>query len=153
MSTTPAQATTINTEALLEYYKEQLQHGRHIEVQRSTVAGIAFTMSGAIIGELLKHGPLSRQQLPYTVTLLCVGLFALVLSAKLYERFRLHNETAKLARNMLEPRLAALRKQAEDTNRTKYPKVFAVRLHVIWNLTFAVVTAIGLVTTAIAYSQ
>ena len=51
----------------LEYYKEQLEHGRHIEVQRSTVAGLGIAISGAIVGELLKK-PLAREQLPYTVT-------------------------------------------------------------------------------------
>ena len=40
--------------AELEYYQEQLEHGRHTEAQRSTVTGLAFTISGAIIGELLK---------------------------------------------------------------------------------------------------
>src|SRR5215813_118870 len=88
-----------NHQVLLEYYKEQLVHGRHIEAQRSTIAGVAFAISGAIIGELLKTGQLTTEQLPFTVTLLCVGLFACLLSAKLYERFRLHNGIARLARN------------------------------------------------------
>ena len=40
--------------AELEYYKEHVAYGRHIELQRSAVAGLAATLSGAIIGELLK---------------------------------------------------------------------------------------------------
>jgi len=62
--------------AELEYYKEQLAHGRHIEVQRSTVAGLALTVSGAIIGKLLENMPLGKEMLPYTITLIVVGLLS-----------------------------------------------------------------------------
>src|SRR5262249_3165861 len=98
--------------AEIEYYKEQLEHGRHTASQQSTVAGIATTISGAIIGELLKDG-LTRAALPYTVTLCLLNFFALLISAKLYERFRLHNETAKLVRNKIDPNLAGFRRKAE----------------------------------------
>lgn len=146
----PASAASVqppHAQALLEYYKEQLAHGRHIEVQRSTIAGVAFTISGAIIGELLKKGQLSAEQLPFTVTLLCVGLFACLFSAKLYERFRLHSGIARLARNQLDPTLAQLRKEAEGENRKKYPFLFRLRLHVVWNLLFGIVLMLGLITT------
>jgi hypothetical protein len=70
--------------AELEYYKEQLAHGRHIEVQRSTVAGLAITISGAIIGKLLEKQPLKKEMLPYTMSLIVIGLVSWLLSAKLY---------------------------------------------------------------------
>jgi len=136
--------------AELEYYKEQLAHGRHIEVQRSTVAGLAVAISGAIVGELLKK-PLTREQLPYTVTLCFVNLVALLISAKLYERFRMHNETAKLVRNKMDPSLAGYRQQVGATISAKYPLLFCLRLHVIWNSLFGVLSLLGLVTTIIAY--
>ncbi len=139
-----------HAQALLEYYKEQLAHGRHIEVQRSAIAGVAFTISGAIIGELLKKGQLTTEQLPFTVTLLCVGLFACLLSAKLYERFRLHNGIARLARHQLDPTLAQLRNEAEGENRKKYPLLFRLRLHVVWNSLFGIVFVLGLITTLIS---
>jgi hypothetical protein len=138
--------------AELEYYKEQLEHGRHIEVQRSTVAGLAIAMSGAIVGELLKK-PLTREQLPYTVTLCFVNLVALLIIAKLYERFRMHNETAKLVRNKIDPSLAAFRLQAQETMRTKYPFLFKLRLHVIWNCLFGGLSVLGIVTTLVAYCR
>jgi uncharacterized membrane protein len=132
--------------AELEYYKEQLAHGRHIEVQRSTVAGLAATISGAIIGELLKK-PLTQEQLPYTVTLFFVGLVAWLLSAKLYERFRLHNEIAKLARNKLDPTLTGLRRRAEKAIKLKYPFLFWLPLHHVWNCLFAALAVFGLLMT------
>lgn len=135
--------------ALLEYYKEQLAHGRHLELQRSTVAGVSLAFSGAVIGELLK-GPVTRDKLPYAVALACVGLFAWLLSAKLYERFKIHMEVAKLARNALDPSLASFRIQAQATIRKKYPFLFGIKLHVVWNLLFAFISLIGVATSIIA---
>ena len=134
--------------AELEYYKEQLAHGRHIEVQRSTVAGLAATISGAIIGELLKRATLDTNELPYTMTLFAVGATACLLSAKLYERFRLHNEIAKLVRNRLDPGLQRYRKIAEKAIRRKYPFLFWLPLHIIWNSLFGVIALLGLAMTA-----
>jgi len=128
--------------AELEYYKEQLAHGRHIEVQRSTVAGLALTVSGAIIGKLLENMPLGKEMLPYTITLIVVGLLSWLLSAKLYERFKLHNEIAKLARDKLDASLGALRTQAELTIKKKY-FMYHVSLHCIWYALFALIASVG----------
>jgi hypothetical protein len=133
----------------LEYYKEQLDHGRHIEVQRSTIAGLVLTASGAIIGKLLAT-PLRPTALPYTITLCLLNLVALLISAKLYERFRLHNEIAKLVRNSINPDLAKFRRKAESAVRERYPVLFSIRLHVIWNCLFGVLAVLGLVTTILA---
>ncbi len=130
--------------ALLEYYKEQLAHGRHIEVQRSTIASIAFAATGAIIGRLLSNG-LNRDQLPYTVTLVVLGLFSWLLSAKLYERFRLHNDTARFARDRLNPNLQEFRRAAEASNKKEFPILFEINLHVVWECFFAVIVALGIV--------
>lgn len=132
--------------AELEYYKEQLEHGRHIEVQRSTVAALAATSSGAIIGELLKQ-PLTRNELPYTVTLSVVGLVSWLLSAKLYERFRLHNYIAKLARDRLDATLKDLRKQAEKEHKKDFPFTYWLPLHHVWNVLFAAIMILGIVLT------
>jgi hypothetical protein len=138
--------------AELEYYKEHLAHGRHIEVQRSTVAGLAVTISGAIIGELLKNQPLNRSQLPYTVTLLFVGLVAWLLSAKLYERFKLHNAIAAGARNILDPALVLvqIRKDAERDHKKDFPFLYPLPLHLVWYFLFFVISSVGAVTTYMA---
>lgn len=132
--------------AELEYYKIHSEHAKHLELQRSTIAGIAAALAGAMIGELLKS-PLTSDKLPFAVTLLFVGLFALLFSAKLFERIKLHNEIAKLARDRLDPTLDQLRKQAEATHKKKYPLMYPLGLHIVWNCFFAMLIALGLVLT------
>ncbi len=139
------------TEGLLEYYKEQLAHGRHLDVQRSTIATLSFAFSGAIIGHVL--GDFTRAALPYTIALFAVGSIAMLLSAKLYERFRLHNEVAKFARDKLNPGLATFRKQAEAVNRKEFPLLFCLQLHVIWNVLFGIIMACGAISTVILFSR
>jgi Na+/melibiose symporter-like transporter len=129
--------------AELEYYKEHVSHGRHIEVQRSTVAGVAITAAGAIVGSLLKVWPPNREQLPLAVVLTVLGLFSLVLTAKLYERFKLHNAIARNARNKLDPSLATLRRQAEEEIKHKFPLLFRLPLHIVWSAVFVAMVAFG----------
>jgi hypothetical protein len=143
--------TAPNSQALLEYYKEQLEHGRYTEVQRSTVGAAALGVSGAIIGELLKKPTLSREDLPYTLTLLFIGVLAWLLTAKLYERFRLHQEVARLARDTLDPSLAAFRRDAEKINKKNHPLMFRLQLHVLWNLLFVMILLFGLVTSVVCF--
>lgn len=135
-------------DALLEYYKEQLAHGRHIETQRSAIAAFVAAGSGALLGKLLeKSANLTRAELPYAVALLLLNAIAALTLAKLYERFRLHNETARLARNKIDPALAVFRKEAECTNQKKYPLLYKIRLHDLWNWTFGALGMVGLVVT------
>jgi len=131
-------------EARLEYYKEQLAHGRHTEVQRSSVAALAAAFCGAIIGKLLDP-PLDRTKLSYSVALFLVGLVSLVITAKLYERFRLHNEVARLVRDDIDENLGKFRREAEKNIKQRYPFLFRVQLHIVWNVLLGLFAAIGLV--------
>lgn len=131
----------------LEYYKEQLAHGRHIEVQRSSIAALSAAFCGAIIGKLLDVPATSQSRLPYSVALTVVGLASWVISAKLYERFRLHNEVARLVRNDIDPELEKYRKRAQETIKQKYPLRFWIHLHIVWEGLMACFTFFGLVTT------
>ena len=127
----------------LEFYKIQADNSRHLEVQRSTIAGIATAVSGVICGELLKKSPLSRNDLMYTVTLTAVGLIALLFSAKLYERTRYRNELIRLVEKKLDPTLAAFSVEAKKTMRRKHRFLFWLRLNWIWNSLFAGIAILG----------
>ena len=72
---------------------------------------------------------------------------AFLFSAKLYERFKLHMEIAKLARNKLDSTLQELRRQAECTIKKKYPVLFWLPLHLLWNWFFVLIALSGAITT------
>ncbi len=135
---------TATNPGALEYYKEQLTHGRHTETQRSTAAGLTFAFAGVIIGKLLEKPHLTRDLLPYTVTLFLIGIFTLLLTAKLYERFKLHNTIARHARNAYDPGLAGFRQKAELEHKKNFPHLYKMRLHVVWNSFFLIISALGL---------
>jgi hypothetical protein len=121
-----------------------VKYGRHTETQRSTAAGLTFAFAGVIIGKLLEKPQLTRDLLPYTVTLFLIGIFTLLLTAKLYERFKLHNTIAKHARNAYDPSLALFRQQAEREHKQKFPRLYEMKLHIVWNSFFLIISALGL---------
>ena len=133
--------------AELEYYKEHLAHGRHIEVQRSTVAVATLTISGTIIGLIFKTLPLSREILPYTITLAVLGFLGALVTAKLFERFKLHSAIAREARNLLDPNLAKLRSNAEKIHKKDFPWLYRIQLHRLWTGTLMAVSLFGIVMT------
>jgi hypothetical protein len=135
---------SVATPGALEYYKEHVAHGRHTETQRSTVAGLTFAFAGVIIGKLLEKAQLTGDLLPYTVTLCLVGIFTLLLTAKLYERFKLHNTIAKYARNAYDPSLATFRQTAESEHKKNFPHLYEMKLHIIWNSFFVIISTLGL---------
>jgi hypothetical protein len=127
----------------IEFFKSHVEQARHLAVQRDTIALASVTGSGALMGALLKTEKLTRADLPYSLTLACLGLVAWLLCAKLYERFKLHGEIAELARNKLDPSLAHLRSQAERKIKARYPISFWLPVHYIWNCLFAVICLSG----------
>jgi len=130
--------------AELDYYKVHTEQAKHLEVQRSTVAGIAAALAAAIVGDLLKKDTLTRADLPATVTLCMVGLYALVFCAKFFERMKLHQEIARLARNKLDPTLNSIRINAEKIHRKKFPLMYPLGLHILWNSFFGCISLLGL---------
>lgn len=131
-----------------EFYKIQVENSRHLELQRSTIAGIATAVSGAIVGELLKRSPLDKDDLAYTVTLTVVGFIALLFSQKLHERIKYRNELARLIGHELDPSLEVFKKRAEAAMKKKYPLLFWLRLNWLWGCLFGAISVLGLVLTA-----
>jgi len=138
----------IDPTGLPDYYKEQLAHGRHIELQRSSIAAIVFAIAGVVVGRALEKGAVG--QWPYALLLSVAGVFGWLFSIKLYERFRLHNEVARIARDAWNPTLAQCRREAEKINKARFPRVFQWRLHVMWNCFFGLITLIGLLMLALS---
>jgi len=128
------------------YYKEQLDQARHIEVQRTAIGGFTVAFSGVIVSKL-QSANFDRTILPYTITLTLIGLTALLLSAKLYERFRWHHDLGFRLREEINPQLGVLEKDTNDDWDKKYPVLFKIGLHTIWNCLFGGIALLGVVLT------
>jgi hypothetical protein len=105
---------------------------------------VAF--SGAILTKIFAV-KLDRCVLPYTITLLLVGSLALLLSAKLYERFRWHNDLGYRLRDRINPSLRVLECEANKAMKGEYPFLNWLSLHMIWNCLFAAIALLGIVLT------
>jgi hypothetical protein len=114
-----------------EFYKEHFDQARHLEGQRTAISGATLALSGGLIIEILKHG-FDKSVSPYIYVLLAINILALFLSRKLYELYRFHMLMSDLVRNQVSPSLAAIRIEAEKTNRQLFPLARIVPLHWIW---------------------
>jgi hypothetical protein len=118
-----------------EFYKEHFDQARHLEGQRTAISGATLALSGGLIIEILKHG-FDKSVSPYIYVLLAINILALFLSRKLYELYRFHMLMSDLVRNQVSPSLAAIRIEAEKTNRQLFPLARIVPLHWIWESVF-----------------
>jgi len=78
---------------ILEYWKDQRAQARHTETQRATFTNIILIVAAAMLGFVAQKG-FHESCLALTVTIIFLGLFGAVTSAKYYERYNVHIEQA-----------------------------------------------------------
>jgi hypothetical protein len=127
--------------ALLELYKEQCTHGRHIESQRQEITAILFTLAAALI-TLMGVLNFTFYSFPIGFLLFLVGALGWRFMQRYVEKW---NETDK--------RRTFYRKKIESlaliscTGVTNSPG----RLRTLWKLIFAAIMVIGVFCTAFVF--
>ena len=80
---------TETVEILVSIMEQQLSQAKQSEDQRANITNIVVLIAAAIQGGLTQTG-FTKNVLPLTITLIAIGIFGVVATAKLYERFRYH---------------------------------------------------------------
>jgi hypothetical protein len=144
-------------EFLLRSMVENWIHTRQSEDKRATIANVILVVASAIQGMLVLVG-LDKKALPLTITLIVLGVYGALASAKLYERSQFHILRARKLRDRLdelcpEAQVQLLQKVAEDEHKTHYPVLMNVRLNTIWLGLHTVVAILGVVYTIICLAR
>jgi hypothetical protein len=144
-------------EFLLRSMIENWIHARQSEDKRATIANVILVVASAIQGMLVLVG-LDKKALPLTITLIILGIYGALTSAKLYERSQFHILRARKLRDRLdelcpEAQVQLLQKVAEDEHKTHYPVLMNVRLNTIWLGLHTVVAILGVVYTIICLAR
>ncbi len=142
-------------DVLWKMYQEHCTQGRHHEVQRSTVASVLLAIVAVVIGLITNDQKITNSDIPLTLFLLVLGMFGAVFSAKHYERFELHMESARRYRDELDTLLPGaplkrLKRAADDKHNGKYPRLKDLRLNRFWIGIYLITSGLGLVLFAIA---
>lgn len=145
---------TETTEILLHMMEQQLLQAKQSEDQRSNLTNIIVLIAAAIQGVLTQTG-FAKNALPLTITLIIIGVFGVVATAKLYERFRYHYEVMRQMRKQLETlhpdtAIRACLDAAWQEHIKKYPITSTkVRLHIIWAILHILIIALGIIYTIV----
>ncbi|SRR6266496_1833070 len=125
------------------------------EDQRAAITGLIVVIASAIQGGLTQIG-FTKSALPLTMTLIVLGLFGILASAKLYERAKLHSDRAKRLRKRIDELHPPLQAQAllDSSDEEHYLKygilATKIRLHAIWLTLHSMIALLGIVYTVIA---
>ena len=139
----------LRADVLWKIYQDNIQQGRHHELQRSTVASVLIAISGAIVGIVTIDKTISTWDIPLTMLLMCLSLFGMLFSIKQYERFNKHMQRARHYRNELDKLLdgaplMTLKKQADATHARKFRIFSQMRLNLFWTTLYSFIFILGL---------
>jgi hypothetical protein len=144
--------TDVN-DVLLRLYEEQRRQARQSEDQRATISNIVLVVASAILGFASQNG-LGLTTLPLAALLIVIGLYGVVASEKLYERFTFHANRSRYLRKQIDklnPKAGCLKlfSEADKAHGKEYPGLLKIRLHYIWLSLHIAIALAGIVLTTL----
>lgn len=147
----------------LEMYKECCNQGRHHEAQRTSITTLSFAFAGAVVGYLAKGGGIRHEDSWVCLFLSVLGLVAVMVSYKQYERFRWAMNRAAQYRAAIDRHhtappaqadmLDALKEAGDRRHKKEHPVFLHVRLHTVWAVLFLLIATLGAWFTVIAFRE
>jgi hypothetical protein len=142
------------TDILMNAADREFGQAKQSEDQRANITGLIVVVASAIQGGLTQTG-LDKKALPLTIMLIVLGIFGMLASIKLYERFRRHVRLGFLIRKKLEElhpdtQLSALLEVARKEQQEEFPVLRSVRLYIIWMTLHCIIMLLGIIYTIIS---
>ncbi len=142
------------TDILINAADREFGQAKQSEDQRSNLTGLIVVVASAIQGGLTQTG-LNKSALPLTIMLIVLGIFGIIASIKLYERFRRHVRYGFFIRKRLEElhpdtQLSAMLEITRKEQQAEFPVLRGIRLYLIWLMLHGMIMVLGIIYTAIA---
>ncbi len=131
-------------------YQENIIQGRHHETQRATVTGAIIAFVGLVINGTNFDKVIDKNDLPFAIFLIFIGIFGAVFSYKQYERYLLHTKRASKYRNELDNLqfdglIRKLKSIADEEHNKEFTKSSKLKLHYLWMSINLFVALIGMI--------
>ncbi|MGD3109419.1 hypothetical protein [Streptomyces sp. YGL11-2] len=146
-----------SSDVLLALIKEQRDQIRQIESQRATLSNIIIVIVAAGLG-LIAQRSLTSPSLVITLPMTCLGAYGILACLKYHERSKLHGSQA----HQLRLKLADLHPdldmnprwtQTFSDQQQRFPRLYRVRLYLVWVALHAGICLGGLTLTMLALSH
>ena len=141
-----------NVDILLKFWEEQWAQARQCENQRSIMANFIISIFTAGIG-IIVISDFAFKTLPIAFFLAVLSVFGGLFSAKLFERWRLHERRAiKWSEKIdeLAPEAELLKKfwEAHREHKDNHPKMKKIALFRLWEFFYFILTGLALIVSA-----
>ncbi|GCE20107.1 hypothetical protein [Dictyobacter kobayashii] len=140
-------------DVLLRFIEQRYSQRRHHEDQRATITGVIFVIAAAIQGALAQMG-FNKNALTLTFTLIILGIFGVIASAKLSQKCSWHDHMLARLFQQLDGLVPEL--QVQDTyklTRKDYEKhhklLLKIHAHDIWAAVNLLIALLGIVYTIV----
>lgn len=136
-------------EVLLRFAEEYWEEIRHIEGQRATIANLVMIIASASVG-LITQRELDSSSLPIATLVIISGLYGIVSTAKLHERYRflqmrLDFFYEKIDQITPAAKFNQLREDAQQKHEKQFPRLSKIPLHLLWTMLHVVIVVIGVI--------
>jgi hypothetical protein len=138
------------TDILMSMIEENWNQVRHSEDQRATITNLLIIVASVIHGVLTQTG-FTKSVLPLTLLLIILGLYGIVVSAKLYERTQMLVNRARKFRHRLDEllpdaHLESLKKAADEEHFKRFPVISQkIRLSRLWLVLHVIIALLGFI--------
>jgi len=140
------------SDILWNLYQEHCTWERHHESQRATATNVLVIVTAGILSVIAFDKEINNIDLPLTIFMTLQGIFGTLFTAKHYERFCMHQERANQYRNALDTmfpscQIKILREMADIKIQKKFPILYTIRLHTLWNGIHILISVFGFILT------
>ncbi len=137
-------------ETVLHLFEEERRMGRQSEDQRASIASLVIVIVSVINGVLTQTG-FHLKSLPLVILLILLGSYGMIFSAKLYERWTLHDRRAAKFRTRLdelfpEAQIQVILKTSDEEQDKSYPILSRkIRLYRLWIGIYSLIVLQGVI--------
>ncbi|MET8203916.1 hypothetical protein [Micromonospora taraxaci] len=142
-----------DVDVLLQMWSSRWEQIRQSENQRATTTNIVIVVVSALLGLIASKG-LKSVMLPVAIAVTVLGVYGALLSAKYYERFRLHLAEATALRQRLDERfpgldLETIQSTVNARQAAAFPRLIRIPLYALWVALHGIVAFAGLILTSV----
>jgi hypothetical protein len=133
-------------ESLWSYYKDQREHGKSFDQQRSNILNFIVAISAGIFAFLSAKG-FCREMIPVSLFVIIIGIYGIIIVRKLYERSIYHFMRAREClieiQSLCDIDFDVIHKNSLSKHLKQFPFSYKMKTHVIWSILCFLISFLG----------
>jgi len=146
-----------DSEVLLFFCGQYWDEIRHTENQRAMLTNLIILIASGVLGLSFQQG-MTRTIIPLAVLMIILGLFGVITTMKLYERYMFLQTRLDCFYehiDVLHPKahFKTLKDKADTNHKRKFPVLDKIRVHWLWLLIHGIISVAGVILLMLTYGK